>query len=52
MVTTTVVSDWFTQGCHFTWKPGKTWNLKNWAKKKQQNITVSFFIQLTVVSVC
>ena len=20
------------QGCHFTWKPGKTWNLRNFEK--------------------
>ena len=21
------------QGCHFTWNPGKTWNLRNYEKK-------------------
>ena len=26
-----------TQGCHFTWKPGNTLNLKVWEKKNLEN---------------
>jgi len=31
------------QGCHFTWNPGKTWNLTIYAKKPGKTLNLRNF---------